>query len=138
MSNLELIRLLLDAGLLVLIWMVQLVVYPSFRFYQKENLLRWHQLYTQRISYVVLPLMLGQIVVAGLQVWEQQTWMTSLSFGIVFSLWAMTFLVFVPLHNKIANDTYDSNSLAQLVAKNWWRTVLWTLVFLLSLKAQLF
>ncbi len=138
MLKLEFIRLLLDAGLLVLIWMVQLVVYPSFYYYQKENLLRWHQLYTQRISYVVLPLMLGQIIVAGLQVWEQYTWVTILSFGIVFSLWAMTFLVFVPLHNKIANDTYDANSLQQLVEKNWWRTALWTLVFLLSLQAQLF
>ena len=52
---------LADFGLLVLIWMVQLVVYPGFKYYQRERLLEWHARYTSRISYIVGPLMLGQL-----------------------------------------------------------------------------
>ena len=56
--NLEYIRLLVDAGFIVLIWAVQLVIYPSFKFYSNANLLKWHRLYTKRVTVIVLPLML--------------------------------------------------------------------------------
>ena len=56
------ITLLVDIGLVVLIWMVQLIVYPSFTFYSKENLVNWHQKYTARIAVIVIPLMFLQLI----------------------------------------------------------------------------
>jgi len=41
--SIPLIRLLFDFGLLVLIWLVQLVIYPSFLYYEQDNLKRWHE-----------------------------------------------------------------------------------------------
>jgi hypothetical protein len=35
--DINIIRLLFDAGLFVLIWMIQLSVYPSFLYYEKQN-----------------------------------------------------------------------------------------------------
>ena len=45
--------LLVDAGLVVLIWMVQLIIYPSFLHYD-NNLVEWHHKYTSRIALIVV------------------------------------------------------------------------------------
>lgn len=127
------IRLLLDFGLFILIWLVQLVIYPGFKFYSPSNLAVWHKIYTGRIALVVMPLMVGQIGVAGYQVYEQQNAYTFGSFIIIAGLWLLTFLIFVPLHNSITKDPSDKKAIKDLVEKNWWRTVLWTGLFLWTL-----
>ncbi len=60
----DLLRLLVDMGLLILTWLVQLVIYPSFLYYDATDLKKWHSIYTGRITFVVLPLMLTQLLVA--------------------------------------------------------------------------
>jgi len=131
--SLAIIRLLFDAGLFVLIWMVQLVVYPSFTFYNSDNLKRWHDKYTKQITFIVMPLMLGQLATTGIQLWQDMTYYTILSGVLVFLLWGATFLKFVPLHNRIINGDFDEEILDDLVWYNWGRTVLWSLLFLISL-----
>ncbi|MFT6745260.1 MAG: hypothetical protein ACJAR8_001821, partial [Bacteroidia bacterium] len=54
-------RLIVDFGLVVLIWMVQLIVYPSFLFYKDTELITWHTKYTPRITKIVAPLMFAQL-----------------------------------------------------------------------------
>ena len=130
--SLEIIRLLFDAGLFVLIWMVQLVIYPSFTFYNPNNLKRWHDKYTKQITFIVLPLMLGQLASIGVQLWEDVTWYTLLSGVLVFLLWGSTFLKFVPLHNCITSGDFERKTLEDLILYNWGRTVLWSLLFLIS------
>ncbi|MFK7806775.1 MAG: hypothetical protein AB8F74_03145 [Saprospiraceae bacterium] len=130
--SIAIIRLLFDFGLLILIWMTQLVVYPSFTFFQKKNLLAWHSKYTQRITVVVLPLMLGQLLISVFQLWEIVSWYTIISFVVILVLWAFTFLHFIPLHNKIAKDQFDDALLKRLVDRNWIRTFFWTVLFIIS------
>jgi hypothetical protein len=134
--NLAQYRLLLDFGLAVLIWIVQLVVYPSFLFYRREDLLNWHGDYTQKITCVVLPLMLGQLLAGGLQLWRSVSWYTAFSAVVILSLWLLTFLVFVPLHGQIASGAFDEQTLSRLVQWNWLRTALWTLLFVAGLVAS--
>lgn len=134
--NLAQYRLLLDFGLAVLIWIVQLVVYPSFLFYRREDLLNWHGDYTQKITYVVLPLMLGQLLAGGLQLARSVSWYTAFSAVVILSLWLLTFLVFVPLHGQIASGAFDEQTLSRLVQWNWLRTALWTLLFVAGLVAS--
>ena len=129
----ELIRLITDFGLLVLIWIVQLVIYPSFQYYQSQDLHNWHRQYTSRITTVVLPLMFTQLVVTVLQILTEITLYSGISMLIVLALWLLTFLVFVPLHQKIEHQTYETKSLSKLVKFNWLRTGLWSILFLISL-----
>jgi len=136
--SLAIIRLLFDTGLLVLIWMVQLVVYPGFRFYRPDDLKRWHEKYTRQVTFVVMPLMLGQLVITGIQIWEDANWYTILSGLLVLLLWLSTFLKFVPLHSRITNEDFDEQTLNDLVRYNWGRTVLWSGLFLISVVAVLF
>jgi len=60
-------RLVVDFCLVVLIWLVQLIIYPSFRYMSPEQLAIWHPKYTTLITLVVGPLMLAQVAVVG---WE--------------------------------------------------------------------
>ena len=131
--NLELARLLLDFGLMVLIWIIQLVVYPGLCHYPMRELDAWHKLYKNRIAIIVGPLMLAQLVVVVFQFLAVQNAYTWTSLIIALGLWILTFLIFVPLHNSIKPEVSCDEITKELVQKNWWRTGLWTLLFILSL-----
>ena len=44
--EIEAIRSVVDFGAVVLIWLVQLVIYPSFLHYAESDLVNWHKIYT--------------------------------------------------------------------------------------------
>ena len=131
--DLQIIRLLLDFGLMVLIWVVQLVIYPGLCYYKNEDLGNWHKIYTGRIGLIVGPLMIAQLFVATLQLWETMNFYTLGSIVIILVTWMLTFLIFVPLHNSIKPDESCEEITSNLVKKNWWRTFLWTILFLSTL-----
>ena len=131
--ELDIIRLLVDFGFMILIWAVQLVIYPSFRYYSKDNLVIWHRKYTQRVTLIVLPLMFSQLGLAGVQLFKVQNFYTISSIVIISVLWLLTFQLFVPLHQQIDRDEHNNSTTERLVKFNWWRTLLWTLSCLGSL-----
>lgn len=133
MINLEVIGLLFDFGLVVLIWLVQLVIYPSFSGYQKENLIKWHEKYVSRMTYIVMPLMVGQLSLVVTRLFTDYSWPLVLNLLLIITAWAFTFFLFIPMHNKIVFGFIDEKILNQLVRKNWIRTILWNLVMLSSL-----
>lgn len=126
-------RLLFDVGLMVLIWLVQLVIYPGFKYYSPSQLKKWHTFYTGRIAIVVAPLMTGQFAVAGFQLWEQQNTYTIGSIIIIIIIWNLTFFLFVPFHTAIEEDASNRAIIKNLVKKNWIRTFLWSGLFFWSL-----
>jgi len=130
--SLEILRLLVDFGLFVLIWIIQLIIYPSFLHYFTENLIPWHRKYTTLIGYIVGPLMILQLVIAVYQTFTALIPYHLISLGIISIVWIYTFLQFVPLHNKISKAEFTDKTLTSLVNKNWLRTILWTLLFMLS------
>lgn len=127
------IRLLFDTGLCVLIWMIQLVVYPSFLYYNNENLVSWHKKYTAGLSLVVIPLMFGQLGITVYQLKQLPVLENGIHLALVLAVWIITFIQFVPIHGKIAKGNSTPTLLKKLVCSNWWRTALWTLTFFWSL-----
>lgn len=130
--TLDIARLIIDFGFLILIWAVQLVVYPSFGYFNAANLLAWHKSYTARVTVIVLPLMFSQLILACIQLWQFQNWYTILSILVIITLWLLTFLIFVPLHQSIDNNKPVDNVCYKLVSKNWVRTILWSSLFIIS------
>lgn len=128
----EILRLVVDFGLVVLIWTVQLIIYPSFLYYSKENLVVWHKKYTYLIGRIVSPLMLFQLGISIYQITLATNLYTISSLVIVGILWTSTVLQFVPIHKIISDGTASEQMLLSLETKNWIRTFLWTLVFLYS------
>ena len=131
--SITIFRLLFDFGLLVLIWIVQRIVYPSFLHYNSINLINWHKEYTSRLSFIVMPLMLGQLSISIYQLIMEINPYTVLSIIIIIVIWVATFLQFVPIHAQISKGKASQKMLDSLVKKNWIRTFLWTVLFLYSL-----
>jgi hypothetical protein len=128
----EIIRLLLDFGLVVLIWIIQRIVYPSFLHYTAENLIIWHKEYTSRFSVIVIPLMIGQLGISMYQAFIVTNLYTVVSLVIVIVIWLSTFMQFVPIHSNISKGQVNEKTLNSLVAKNWLRTFLWSLLFVMN------
>lgn len=133
LSVLQLLVLLVDAGLVVLIWMIQIIIYPAFLFYEKEDLINWHNSYTIRIAVIVIPLMAMQLVFSILDVYIQINLATLIPLFLVLFLWVFTFSSFAPLHFKITSAKADKQLLCTLVKRNWIRTFLRSFLFLYHL-----
>ena len=131
------IRLIFDGGMVVLIWMVQLIVYPSFKYCNENHLVSWHKKYSGRLAIIVIPLMFGQLLISIIQLFERIDYSNSLYAILVWSLWIITFVLFVPLHGKIANGTGTPKTLSILITYNWIRTLMWSLLFILSVYFRL-
>ena len=131
--SITILRLLFDFGLLVLIWIIQRIVYPSFLHYNSKDLVNWHKVYTSRLTFIVMPLMLGQLGISIYQLIMEIDLYTVLSLIIIIVIWVSTFLQFVPIHAQISKGKASQKMLDSLVKKNWIRTFLWTVLFLYSL-----
>jgi DMSO reductase anchor subunit len=134
----QLFTLLFDAGLLVLIWLVQCIIYPSFLHYRTENLRKWHRSYTRRLSYIVIPLMLGQLGTLVFITFTNPNTLNIIKLSLLLLVWLLTFSIFVPLHNAMENSNNTSTIAKNLVQKNWYRTILWSLIFGIGLWSFLF
>ena len=127
----HLLSLAVSWALFGLIWMVQLVHYPSFRYI--EDFQAFHQHHTSSISLIVAPLMLVELVLTVYLAWEARfNWQWLVPLAMVLLIWANTFLQAVPLHEELARKAAaDSgelvNSIESLIQVNWPRTILWTL-----------
>ena len=130
--NVAFIALLVDFGLVVLIWMIQLLVYPSFLHYTKSNLMKWHSSYTPRITTVVAPLMLAQITLATFTLWQEINALSIVYNVLIYSTWIITFHTFIPIHKKIQEGNFSQATLTNLVKLNGYRTAIWTVIFILS------
>lgn len=125
-------KLLFDFGLVVLIWMTQLIVYPSFTMMDTADLHRWHATYTTRITIIVMPLMVGQLGLHVMGLIQQNNKLAIMALFLVLLAWGNTFFFAVPLHNQITAGKEIADSAQKLVSVNAWRTAFWTLVFMLD------
>jgi hypothetical protein len=121
-----------DFGLLILIWLVQLIIYPSFTFMEDNQLLNWHPKYTQLITVVVMPLMLIQLFSTAYLTYNQFSWILLTQSILIILLWASTFFQAVPLHNQIDSHSEIQKAALDLVKANWKRTIMWTLIVILN------
>jgi hypothetical protein len=128
-----LIQQVLDFGLVVLIWIVQIIIYPSFSYYKEEDLSKWHDKYTRNITLIVLPLMTGQLGIHLYEIINAFTLLRLSALILIALIWFNTFLYAVPLHQRISDNLDIAKTCIELTRINWYRTILWSLVFILGL-----
>ncbi len=112
-----------------LIWTVQVVHYPSFGLVPKAAWAAFHAAHTRRMSYVVLAPMVLEL---GLAIWLAWAGRKELpgaagwwSLGLVGLVWAVTFFISVPFHNRLEQG-FDYIAIDGLTRTNWLRTLAWT------------
>lgn len=111
------------------IWVIQLVHYPSFFFVSDYWFADFHHFHTRSIILIVGPAMaveLGTAISLSFFYFSQ----LPLAFNIaqcvlVLLTWAITGLRFVPLHDQLGIKN-EPETIDKLVANNWSRTVGWT------------
>ena len=122
------LQLIADSGLFILIWLVQLIIYPSFRYTEKKAFICWHGRYTALIGLIVTPLMLlqaGGEVMHSLQ--QDLRWQRIV---LISGVWVATFSLSVPCHKRLHEGGKDLVVINQLVKSNRIRTLLWSILFL--------
>lgn len=121
-----------DSGLLVLIWLVQLVIYPAFREIEGKRFRAGHACYSFRVSFVVIPLMFGQLVVSLFRFIAKPGWTEGLHLGACLFALIATFALAVPLHRQLGNCGADNRLIERLLRVNAARTAAWSLAWLVG------
>lgn len=134
--NIKEISNIVNFGLVVLTWMVQLIVYPGFLYYSTEDLAKWHQAYTPAISIIVIPLMFSQLFISGYLLLNKVSLLHIVIMALVIIVWVITFIWAVPAHNNIASGIEPQQQAAALVSIHWYRTVVWSAIFTLGIIAK--
>ena len=130
---LEVIRILFDFGLLVFFWMLQLIIYPSWQYFEDEALIDWYHTGKSKIWYIGLFLGPGQLFFSGIQL----LWLPSIysagTFAIIVFLWIYNFTAMSAVHNKImAGEDTSLQQRKKLLTANWVRVIGSTIVFIWS------
>jgi hypothetical protein len=116
-------------ALIGLIWTIHVVHYPLFAAV-KTGFRAYHESHMQRITLVVGPLMLVELL-GAVYLWlnppagtEQRMWLVALVLlGVV---WAETGLFAVPQHGRLETGGFDGGVHAALMRGNLVRTLAWT------------
>ena len=112
-------------GLLLLIWLVQVIIYPSFRSIPNKAFVHYHRWYVVRIGLFVFPLMMAEIV---LIYYFTRTYHLNLyvALGVVMIVvvWLSTIFIQVPMHRKISKEK-NNVLIEKLIKTNWRDCLLW-------------
>ena len=114
------------------IWVIQIVHYPSFHFIEKELYTAFQKFHMNKISIIVMPIMLAELI-TGIMLFLDKTSKSpflTISIIILVLIWLITGVFFTKAHNELIAG-YQELVVNQLVAMNWIRTLLWTLRLLL-------
>ena len=126
------LHLIATSVMVGVIWVIQLVHYPSFHFVELKQYTTFQRFHMARISYVVIPAMLTELFTLFLIVisMDQIDTFVLASAVLLIFIWLMTAVFFSGVHQKLTLG-YDQTVVDKLVKLNWGRTLLWTLRLLL-------
>jgi len=124
---------LVNFGMALVIWMVQLIVYPGFAYCPPDRLVAWHARYSRLISLIVVPLMTTQLGMLALAAYSGGGAAVQGMLAMVLMCWGVTFKYSVALHRRISKGDEPALTVPMLIRTNWPRTILWSAVFLVGL-----
>jgi hypothetical protein len=106
-------------------WLVQLIQYPDFAQIPPERFVQYHQRYTFRMGFVVVPMMLMELAATAYLVVFVGGPLVFLGAGLLGIVWFNTFFQIVPLHNNLALG-FDPAVHCRLCRLNLVRTLAWS------------
>ena len=124
------IALSVDLSLLVFLWIVQIILYPSFKKISKEHFSSWHKHYQSSILIIMGPIMLTQIFLIFSSAIIDINKINIFRLIMLLMAWSWTLLISVPCHQKIKANIDIEKTINLLIKTNWMRTIVWTGIFL--------
>ena len=124
------INLFSNIYLIAISIIVQLVVYPSFKNLKKESFITFHKNYTKKMLFIVGPIMFLELLTSLILVIKFNQSSSSL-IPLTF-VWLPTFLLIVPVHNKLSSRFQEIEH-KKLINLNFFRTIAWIVKFVFTL-----
>lgn len=128
-NNLLLLNIILSVIMTGIIWLVQIVIYPSFQHALSAD---FHKHHVKSIGPIVAPLMTIELIALICLLLQYQDWILISSAACLVVIWISTFFIQVPIHNHIRQNMTIS-AIKRLILTNWIRTIFWTLKSILLL-----
>ena len=125
-NTLILLNLICSFLMLGVILTTQIVNYPSFLDISINDFINFHKNYVSRITIIVFPIMVLELILGFILFWNIQNISTILIATSILFIFISTLLIQVPLHQKVEKK-YDRYLLIQLIKSNWIRTILWAI-----------
>ena len=123
-------HLISTAIIVGIIWVIQVVHYPSFYFIERDEYVSFQKFHMDKISYIVVPVMLIESISGFILIYNELNTVLLISMILLFFIWVLTGIFFVPIHQKLTSG-YQEELVEKLVKINWFRTTFWTIRLLL-------
>jgi len=111
-----------------LIWIVQVIHYPSFKFLDRDRFSEFEKFHLRRVAFLVTPIMVLELC-SGLALfyfWKKvYFWPMLINIILLGIIWLVTIFLSRPYHVRLLKR-FDLNLLHKLINTNWIRTILWT------------
>ncbi len=126
-SILELVHLITTAMMVSIIWLVQILHYPTFLYIDIDRYTEFQNFHMKNISFLIIPLMLLEFLTGFLLLFfvDEIDFYFSISFGLLVLLWLITASFFSKYHSALSNK-YERGIILKLIRLNWVRTFFWT------------
>ena len=112
------------------IWVIQLVHYPSFYYVDRSRYELFQDFHMRNISWIVFPIMSIELITGILliqsPVFGHSNKLFFISMILLALIWFLTATLFISIHKNLSNG-YNKNIIYRLVNLNWLRTILWSL-----------
>ena len=115
------------------IWVVQLVHYPSFKYVNESDYVIFQKYHMSNISYIVFPVMFTELITAILILFfGEESLFFMLSLICLFLIWVITGVLFTKYHS-ILKEGKDLKIIKKMIKANWIRALLWTMRLIMIL-----
>ena len=125
-ENIVLFNFIMSLLMLGVILTTQIVNYPLFLCVIKSNFKKYHSTYVNKISLIVMPIMLLELVLSILLLSIIQNLSSLIILLSIMLIFLSTIFLQVPVHQKLENG-YNNQSINYLINTNWIRTLLWAI-----------
>ena len=115
------------------IWVIQLVHYPSFKYVNESDYIIFQKYHMSNISNIVFPVMFTELITALIILFfGEKSLFFVLSLICLFLIWVMTGVLFTKYHS-ILKEGKDLMIIEKMIKANWIRALLWTMRLIMIL-----
>ena len=137
MNHLLLLHIFSTIFMCGLIWVIQLVHYPSYIYIEEDRFEEFQKFHIKNITFIVAPIMLIELFTSFLLLAvDFNNSLLQINLISIILIWISTFCLSIPCHNKLTKKK-NLMMIKRLVMTNWIRTILWSLRLIIIFKISL-
>jgi len=134
--NFLFLLIIINSILVGVILMTQILSYPLLLKLNKSNFYDYYNSYTKRISFIVIPLMIFEVFLSIILNTILNDFYLFVSNILLLIIWGSTFLIQVPIHNKLSSN-HSYSLINKLIFTNWIRTIAWIFKLMTLIKLKM-